>query len=142
MSLRRDIRALARARVALAARLREAPDCGGTFYNTQGKRAARCDRCGGLDYEANEGDRCTRRVEVNPRRWSRSSDVQSLLFDRESFTASTARAWARRHGFRYGDVDVTDGKVRLRQADPVEFSDFRTISLTDGVRAVVGPRRR
>lgn len=36
--------------------------CGGRYGNTPGKLAARCGRCGRLDYEANEGDRCTRMV--------------------------------------------------------------------------------
>jgi len=31
--------------------------CGGTFRNGPDKRFARCDRCGVVDYERNEGDR-------------------------------------------------------------------------------------
>lgn len=36
--------------------------CNGRFRNGPGKLYARCDRCGHVDWEANEGDRCTREV--------------------------------------------------------------------------------
>lgn len=74
-------------------------------------------------------------------RWPHASEVQSLLFSRNAFTPHQARAWARRHDFGSRKVDVTEAHVRIRQADPSQFSDFRTITLTDGVQAVVGPRR-
>lgn len=32
--------------------------CNGTLRNGPGKRFVRCDRCGAIDYERNEGDRC------------------------------------------------------------------------------------
>ena len=38
--------------------------CGGRFMNGPEKRYARCSRCRSLDYEANEGDRCVRIIEV------------------------------------------------------------------------------
>ena len=34
--------------------------CVGTYRNGPGKRFARCQVCGGVDYEANEGDHCKR----------------------------------------------------------------------------------
>ena len=82
-----------------------------------------------------------RKPERNPARWPSASEVQTLLFDRRRFNVRQAWAWAKRHGFKQTSPDVTDDKVRLRQADPALFSDFRTIALTDGVQAVVGPRR-
>ena len=33
--------------------------CGGRFENGLGKRYARCVRCRRIDWEANEGDRCS-----------------------------------------------------------------------------------
>lgn len=74
-------------------------------------------------------------------RWPIASEVQSLLFASRKFTPHQARAWARRHDFGSRKIDVTDEHVRIRQADPSQFSDFRTITLTDGVQAIVGPRR-
>lgn len=38
--------------------------CGGKFFNGPGKRYVRCARCGSIDYEANEGDRCLKIIEV------------------------------------------------------------------------------
>jgi hypothetical protein len=64
--------------------------------------------------------------------------VQTLIFS--GMSVANAKAWAKRHGFRYGKVDVTSASVRLRQRDPREFApnSFRTIPLRDGVQAVVG----
>jgi hypothetical protein len=48
-------RRLARLERALAALV-----CGGTLFNGPEKRFVRCDSCGELDWERNEGDRCVR----------------------------------------------------------------------------------
>jgi hypothetical protein len=70
---------------------------------------------------------------------SKSMQVQSLLFPREDFTTSQARAWARKHGYRAGKVDVTDQYVRLRQASPETFRLMRTVPFGEsGIKAVVG----
>jgi hypothetical protein len=69
------------------------------------------------------------------------SKVQTLLFPRDRFTPSRARAWARSHGYRYGKTDITQNYVRIRQLAPTGFRRMRTISLGHGVRAVVGWRR-
>ena len=69
-----------------------------------------------------------------------STDIQTLLFDRDVFSAALAKAWAKGHGFRYGKVESTDNFHRFRQHDPSLYrpSTFRTIELTEGVKAVVG----
>lgn len=69
-----------------------------------------------------------------------STEVQTVLFDVSAFTPATAKAWARSHGFRAPAGDVTDRYIRLRQRDPAAYraGTFRTITLTDGVLAVVG----
>lgn len=63
--------------------------------------------------------------------------VQSLLFDKDKFTTDKARMWAKEHGFRTDKVDITENKVRLRQKMPSQFKDFRTISFSNGIKAVV-----
>lgn len=69
----------------------------------------------------------------------RAMEVQSLLFSRDRFDRRSARAWARRHGYKYGKVDVTANYIRLRQRDPAEFGFMRTIAFGDsGIKAVVG----
>jgi len=77
---------------------------------------------------------------ANLGRWSTSSQIQTLLFARHVFTLRGAMLWARKHGFRASKVDSTENYYRLRQQDPGRFSDFRTIELADGVRAIVGPK--
>ena len=67
-----------------------------------------------------------------------SMAVQSLLFRRdEGWTARNAKRWAQSHGYRSGDVDVTDQYIHLRQFDPGSSTVKRTITLGRGIRAVV-----
>lgn len=74
------------------------------------------------------------------RRCPVGTEVQTLIFDSELFTASTAKSWAKQHGFKYGKVDSKEETHRLRQAEPGEFraGSFRTISFAEGVQAVIG----
>lgn len=83
--------------------------------------------------------RPTRLLE-NQRTCPRGTQVQTLLFDRRSFTRAEAIAWARRNGYRAHKVDTTANKYRLRQKSPSSFTSgsFRTISLSDRVEAVIG----
>lgn len=66
------------------------------------------------------------------------SAVQSLIFDKATFTADQARAWASEHGYESGGVDETDASFRFRQEEPGDFVVMRTIALTEGVKAVIG----
>ena len=69
------------------------------------------------------------------------ASVQTLIFSKDRFkTAAAARKWAKDNDFRSDKVDETEESFRLRQKDPGAFQDgsFRTITLTDGVKAVVG----
>jgi hypothetical protein len=73
-----------------------------------------------------------------------STTVQSLLFPRPEFSPSSARSWARRHGYRAGKVHSTGDYVRLRQHPPGDFKrgSFRTISFGgSGIKAVIGRPR-
>lgn len=71
------------------------------------------------------------------------SRVQTLVFDKEKYPkAEDAQGWASDHGFKSEEVDETGESFRLRQEDPGAFVRMRTISLTEGVGAVVGfPKR-
>jgi len=79
-------------------------------------------------------------------RWKTSSEVQTLLFDRDGFSVPAAQAWARTHEFRAArrDVDVMDRYIHIRQRHPDAFAEMRTITFgdhLDGIKAVVGPLR-
>lgn len=65
--------------------------------------------------------------------------VQSLLFPKETWTVARAKAWAKREGYRYGDVDEHGRYIHLRQFDPAHLTVVRTITLkgTD-IQARVG----
>jgi hypothetical protein len=70
-----------------------------------------------------------------------STRVQSLLFSRDAgWTVSSANRWARAHGYRAKDADVTANNVRLRQVDPKKFSRLRTVTFSqrEGIKAIVG----
>jgi len=68
------------------------------------------------------------------------SVVQTLIFDKKVFpTRQSATRWAREHDFRADKVDETENSWRLRQRDPGDFVRFRTIQMTRGVQAVIGP---
>jgi hypothetical protein len=87
-----------------------------------------------------------RRLLENQARCPRGTQVQTLIFDRFEFpTAQEAQRWARQHGYKSTKVDMTVTSFRLRQKLPSSFtrSSFRTIKLTNGVKAVIGcPRRQ
>lgn len=42
--------------------------CNGTVFNGPDKRFGRCSKCGNLDYELYEGDRCREMVEDKPKK--------------------------------------------------------------------------
>ena len=63
--------------------------------------------------------------------------VQSILFDKDVWTVARAKAWLKRHGYRYGKVDETTQDFRFRQADPKQFTVFQTILFLGGISAVV-----
>jgi uracil-DNA glycosylase len=69
-----------------------------------------------------------------------ATQIQTLIFDKEFFgTADEAKRWARDHDFKAPKVDETGDSYRLRQKEPGRFREgtFRTITLTEGVKAVI-----
>jgi hypothetical protein len=64
--------------------------------------------------------------------------VQSLLFKRSRYTVAQAVAWARRHGYKYGSVEVEREYIHLRQEAPSHFRVIRTVPFGKGIKAVVG----
>ena len=86
-------------------------------------------------------------VTLKAKKRSRSrppTTVQTLIFSKDKFkTSGAAKAWAKRHGYKSSKVDETGKSYRLRQLEPKLFKrdSFRTIALTDGVKAVIGRKR-
>jgi hypothetical protein len=70
------------------------------------------------------------------------SAVQTFIFDKEEFaTAASVRKWLDDNDARADKLDDTDGSFRARQREQSEFiaaPNFRTIDISEGVKAVVG----
>jgi hypothetical protein len=107
---------------------------------------------GGLAYYYTKKDKGVEAV-ANPRRKKAESsrggagkrcpvgtEVQTLIFDADDFDRREAVAWAKRGGFSASKVDETGSSYRIRQHSPGQYrkGSFRTISLDDGVKAVIG----
>ena len=76
------------------------------------------------------------------KRFPRSTEVQSLLFDKSAFNVTRAKEWAKAHGYRTSGTDIGGDratKIRLRQADPKDFTQttFRTIEFGHGIEAII-----
>lgn len=74
------------------------------------------------------------KADTGPRKPMR---IQSLIFDKSKFSREEAVAWAKNHDYK-SEVDETGGSYRMRQREPGGMSKMRTISITSGVKAVVG----
>jgi hypothetical protein len=61
------------------------------------------------------------------------SEVQSVVFDSEKWTADKARAWLKEHNLSSGKLDETENTLRFRQKEPDGFVRFRMI--TPGAQA-------
>lgn len=76
----------------------------------------------------------------------RSTVTQSILFDRDFWTLSSARAWLKRHGYKVPKVDTTENYYRFRQLPPSKFvkTALRTKSFGDetGIKAIIGMPKR
>jgi hypothetical protein len=133
------------------------PGCPGwaVFESGRGLGIQRCDECDSIAKEEGlpqlhddevkllpEAQRALRQaMRGNPPgcckpNWSRGG-VQSLLFSVDKFTASQAKAWATKHGYKASKVDTTDHYHRLRQHDPKRGAPCRTITFGHGIKAVV-----
>ena len=66
------------------------------------------------------------------------TEVQTLIFSKDNFTEKSAKDWAKNHDFKYGYVDEKENTYRIRQQEPSDFENMRTIEMTDGVKAVIG----
>ena len=73
-----------------------------------------------------------------------TTEVQTIIFDKEKFTLAEARQWLKDHDFKTTfdgkGVDEKPNSFRFRQRNPGDFQtgSFRTITLAPGVKAVIG----
>ena len=57
------------------------------------------------------------------------SQIQSVLFDKNTFSEISAKEWLNKHNFKYGKVDKRGNKLRFRHKDPEIFDKIRTKKL-------------
>jgi hypothetical protein len=88
---------------------------------------------GGRHARRTHSARHGRHVALKP--WP-GSEVQSLLFDKQ-WTVAEAKDWARAHGYKAAKVHETDNYIRLRQFDPVDGTEKRTITFGQGIKAII-----
>lgn len=74
-----------------------------------------------------------------------TTEIQTLILDKKRFpTLADAKKWIKDNNFKIEHKgkgpDETEASFRFRQRDPGDFQDgsFRTINITDGVKAVIG----
>jgi hypothetical protein len=77
----------------------------------------------------------------NPR-FSKPTQVQSIIFDRSQWTKEKARAWLKKHKKKIPTVDVTSQYYRFRQFHPSKYKKgtYRTIpfgSGSTGIKAII-----
>ncbi len=69
------------------------------------------------------------------------TEIQTLIFSKNKFPFKLhATKWAKQHKFKHNKVDVEKNTFHLRQQSPKNFrkKGFNTITLTDGIQAIVG----
>ena len=66
-----------------------------------------------------------------------SSKIQSILIDTSKFTLRKAYDWVTTHGFKHNKVDIKPKYYRFRQFNPKSSKQYRTIDLTNGVKAIL-----
>lgn len=54
------------------------------------------------------------------------SEIQTLLFNKATWSPSKIKNWLRKHGFKYGNVDESKNYWRARQQEPEQYQRFAT----------------
>ena len=69
--------------------------------------------------------------------------VQSLIFSKTKFNRSSARTWAKDHGYKASKVEITKHSLKLRQLPPGRCvtGSLRTEQLTKGVSAIMAQKK-
>jgi len=69
-------------------------------------------------------------VQEDEQKNQKAFEVQTLIFPKSKWdSAEKCQAWAKEHEFKSDKVDETEDSFRLRQRDPGEFEEMRTICM-------------
>lgn len=79
-------------------------------------------------------------------RFKKSTEVQTVLFDKTMWTVGAAKKWLRDHGYKVPAVDTTKEYHRFRQRPPFQFEKgtFRTKNFGKGtgIKSVIAVPRK
>ena len=70
------------------------------------------------------------------------STVQSILFDRHSWTPALSSRWLIDHGFKATKIDITENKYRFRQKPPIKGYNYRIKRLPNGIEFIIMFRKK
>jgi len=61
-------------------------------------------------------------------------EVQSVIFNRDTWSETRARSWLIAHNYKSGKIDITPHALRFRQKDPARFKklSFFTVPIAKG----------
>jgi hypothetical protein len=73
------------------------------------------------------------------KRFTKSTQVQSVIFKRDKWTAKKAQQWLKDHGYNVSPPDSTEEYHRFRQLPPFQMQEdtFRTIPFGKGIKAII-----
>lgn len=80
-------------------------------------------------------------------RFKKSTDVQTVLFDKSKWTVTRAKKWLKDNGYKVPKVDTTDQYHRFRQRPPFQFKagTMRIINFgakSIGIKAIIAVPRK
>jgi hypothetical protein len=80
-------------------------------------------------------------IYLSNEKFQENTKVQAVILSKSRFQSKDkSLSWVKSHDFRADKVDETGDSYHFRQREPEEFktNSFRTIDVTEGVKAVVG----
>lgn len=63
--------------------------------------------------------------------------IQSILFDKRTFSIKTARRWLKSHNYKYTKVDTSPSYYRFRQYEPTKQESYRLKDTKKGILFIV-----
>jgi len=133
----------------------ECISCGYTVQSNEHCALLKCPKCGSTMRRADRpGIGRTNLARLSKGKWvplpseklakKQPTTVQTYIFDKKKFDKTKAEKWLKGKGKKTPSVDETSDFYRYRQIDPNKFipNSFRTINITEGIKAVIGHLRK
>ena len=66
-----------------------------------------------------------------------TTQIQAIIFEKDKFTIPQAKAWLKKHEYKYIKYDITDNFYRFRLIEPKKKGFYRMIDFGDEIKAVL-----